>query len=252
MAGRYIINQTAGKRYVILEEDAEKIEGGYFDTVGVWHELEGPLDGSIEGRYVINETGGKRVVLLQEDAEKIGGGYFDTEGTWVPFALPSEFKNPIYSGTKADADAIEATFAYGYGTKSAPASPDRKGMRSTVWGPTDALAWGSTKRFKSDNFNTIRATFNRIAGSTNGFCCIVASEKIEPTVVTKQEFDLENMSAAYGEYRYAKLDMNENGTQSIDLDISNWSKKQGFYISAIYCAVGSNYCQFTTPSITLI
>lgn len=36
MAGRYIINQTAGKRVVILDEDADKVEGGYFNTDGTW------------------------------------------------------------------------------------------------------------------------------------------------------------------------------------------------------------------------
>lgn len=41
MAGRYIINQTAGKRVVILDEDNDKVEGGYFDTDGVWHSFGG-------------------------------------------------------------------------------------------------------------------------------------------------------------------------------------------------------------------
>lgn len=36
MAGRYIINQTAGKRVVILDEDNDKVEGGYFNTDGTW------------------------------------------------------------------------------------------------------------------------------------------------------------------------------------------------------------------------
>lgn len=85
MSGRYIVNTTAGKRVIILEEDDEKIEGGYFDPEGVWHELSRPLDGDIIGKYVINETGGNRIILLQEDAEDIGGGYFDEEGTWYDF-----------------------------------------------------------------------------------------------------------------------------------------------------------------------
>lgn len=89
MPGRYIINQTSGKRVVILEEDAEKIEGGYFDTEGVWHDLSGPVGGDLLGKYVINETGGKRIILLEEDADEIGGGYFDSDGTWMPFSSSS-------------------------------------------------------------------------------------------------------------------------------------------------------------------
>lgn len=96
MAGRYIINQTAGKRYIILEEDAEKIEGGYFDTEGVWHDLSGPLDGDLLGKYVINETDGKRIILLEEDADEIGGGYFDTDGEW------HSFKSPVFKTITAD------------------------------------------------------------------------------------------------------------------------------------------------------
>ena len=42
MAGRYIINQTAGKRVVILDEDTDNVTGGYFDTEGNWHELSEP------------------------------------------------------------------------------------------------------------------------------------------------------------------------------------------------------------------
>ena len=41
MAGKYIINQTAGKRVIILDEDADKVEGGYFDTDGTWHDFGG-------------------------------------------------------------------------------------------------------------------------------------------------------------------------------------------------------------------
>lgn len=85
MGGKYIVNQTAGSRVIILEENDESIQGGYFDTEGEWHELSGPLDGILEGRYVINETDGKRIVLLEEDAENIGGGYFEEDSTWVPF-----------------------------------------------------------------------------------------------------------------------------------------------------------------------
>ena len=103
MTGKYIINQTAGKRYIILEEDAEKIEGGYFDTEGVWHDLSGPLDGDLLGKYVINETGGKRIILLEEDSDEIGGGYFDEDGTWHDFGG--------FSFTLANYDA---TLTYGY------------------------------------------------------------------------------------------------------------------------------------------
>lgn len=101
--GRYIVNTTAGKRVIILEEDSEKIEGGYFDEDGNWNELSGPLEGDLIGKYTINETGGKRIILLEEDADEIGGGYFDADGTWNEFGG--------FSFTLAEYDA---TLAYGY------------------------------------------------------------------------------------------------------------------------------------------
>ena len=48
MAGRYIINQTAGKRVVILDEDNDKVEGGYFNTNGTWV----PFGGDSSAVYV--------------------------------------------------------------------------------------------------------------------------------------------------------------------------------------------------------
>lgn len=108
MAGKYIINQTAGKRYIVLEEDAEKIEGGYFDTEGDWHDLSGPLDGDLVGRYVINETGGKRIIILQEDAEDIGGGYFEEDGTWISF-VSSSYPITIMKGEPFFAIAAQDT-----------------------------------------------------------------------------------------------------------------------------------------------
>ena len=95
MAGRYIINRTAGKRVIILEEDSEKIEGGYFDTDGEWKELSGPLNDPITPGYVINQTGGKRIILLEEDADEIGGGYFEEDGTWHDFGPSGPFPKTI-------------------------------------------------------------------------------------------------------------------------------------------------------------
>lgn len=47
MEGRYIVNQTAGKRIIILDEDSEKIEGGYFETDGTWVPFGGGDSGAV-------------------------------------------------------------------------------------------------------------------------------------------------------------------------------------------------------------
>lgn len=57
MAGRYIINQTAGKRVVILDEDADKVEGGYFNTDGTWVPFGGDNDAVYIGKsFKIKDT----------------------------------------------------------------------------------------------------------------------------------------------------------------------------------------------------
>lgn len=65
MAGRYIINQTAGKRVVILDEDNDKVEGGYFNTDGTWV----PFGGDSSAVYV-----GKKFKVKATPEAAIGSG----------------------------------------------------------------------------------------------------------------------------------------------------------------------------------
>ena len=84
MPGRYIINQTSGKRVVILDEDADKVEGGYFDTDGTWHAFGSTEEGMI---YV-----GKSFKLKVPDASGLPSSYSE-----IPVFLtrdPSEASRP--------------------------------------------------------------------------------------------------------------------------------------------------------------
>lgn len=66
MAGRYIINQTAGKRVVILDEDNDKVEGGYFNTDGTWV----PFGGDSGAVYV-----GKKFKVKASPDAAVGSSY---------------------------------------------------------------------------------------------------------------------------------------------------------------------------------
>lgn len=162
------------------------------------------------------------------------------------------FKNPIYNGTSADSNTIGAVFNVGYRSENT-GSTNRTGMQATCWNNL-GRCWTSTVKFNAKDFSTISAVFQRTAGNVtkNSYAVIVVSEKVEDYVVAKASYNIANMADAYGDYRYGRVDTNENGTFTASIDISDWDFKNGFYVSILYKnGVDGYYTVLKTNSISL-
>lgn len=162
------------------------------------------------------------------------------------------FRNPIYSGTSADSTAIEAVYNLGYRSANT-GNTNRTGMQATCWN-NFGRCWTSPILFSAGQYSTITAVFQRTEGNaTRGsYCVLVVSEKVEDLVVAKASYSIDNMSEAYGDYLYAKVNTNANGTYTASIDLTNWEFKNGFYVSCLYKnGVDGNYMVVRTNSITL-
>ena len=162
------------------------------------------------------------------------------------------FRNPIYSGTSADSTAIEAVYNLGYRSADT-GNTNRTGMQATCWN-SFGRCWTSPILFSAGQYSTITAVFQRREGSVtrDSYCVLVVSEKVKDLVVAKGSYSIDNMSETYGDYLYAKVDTNANGTYTASIDLSGWKFQNGFYVSCLYKnGVDGNYMVARVNSITL-
>ena len=75
--GRSVINETENKQTVILNDSPEGVEGGYFDSLMVWHEFG---EGGGDSQFVhVTITVNKRASITLDNVLQDGDGHLVTE-----------------------------------------------------------------------------------------------------------------------------------------------------------------------------